>query len=50
MNFIEQLFGTSPDAGSGSLEFALVLIPFAVTAVYRVRRALFARSNLARSS
>jgi hypothetical protein len=26
MNFIEQLFGISPDAGSGSFEFVLLLV------------------------
>jgi hypothetical protein len=27
MHFIEELFGVSPDRGSGSLEFLLLLIP-----------------------
>jgi hypothetical protein len=44
MHFIEQLFGASPDAGSGSLEFALVLIPFALIALKRIRRGLDAKS------
>jgi hypothetical protein len=30
MDFIERIFGISPDGGSGSLEFLLLLIPIAV--------------------
>ncbi len=30
MDFIEQLFGISPDGGSGSLEFLLFAIPVAL--------------------
>ena len=29
MDFIEQLFGISPDGGSGSLELVLFLVPIA---------------------
>ena len=29
MNFIERIFGISPDGGSGALEFLLFLIPMA---------------------
>jgi hypothetical protein len=28
MDFIEQLFGISPDAGSGVLEYCLIGVPF----------------------
>ncbi len=28
MDFIEKIFGIAPDGGSGSLELALVLVPF----------------------
>ena len=28
MDFIEQLFGISPDAGSGVLEYCLIAVPF----------------------
>jgi hypothetical protein len=30
MNFIEQLFGISPDGGSGSFEFLLFVVPIAL--------------------
>jgi hypothetical protein len=38
MDFIEQLFGISPDGGSGSLELALFLIPIAGAAWLAYRR------------
>jgi hypothetical protein len=28
MDFIERIFGVSPDGGSGSLEAAILLVPF----------------------
>jgi hypothetical protein len=34
MNFIESIFGISPDSGSGLLEWILLLISFAVIAVH----------------
>jgi hypothetical protein len=34
MDFIEQLFGFSPDGGSGSFELLLILAPFLVAAVW----------------
>jgi hypothetical protein len=38
MNFIEQVFGISPDGGSGVLEFMLVLVPvLTVGVIYTVR-------------
>jgi hypothetical protein len=38
MDFIEQIFGISPDGGSGSLEFLLLLIPIiGFYLVYRLR-------------
>lgn len=33
MNFIESLFGFSPDGGNGTFELLLALIPLAVLAV-----------------
>jgi hypothetical protein len=37
MDFIERIFGVSPDGGSGSLEFALLAIPLAgLYLLYRV--------------
>jgi hypothetical protein len=29
MDFVERIFGVSPDGGSGSLEFLLLVIPIA---------------------
>jgi cbb3-type cytochrome oxidase subunit 3 len=38
MHFIEQIFGFSPDAGSGAFEFVLFLIPIAgIYWLYRKR-------------
>jgi hypothetical protein len=36
MDFIERIFGVSPDGGSGSLEFLLLLIP--IVAFYLIYR------------
>jgi hypothetical protein len=33
MNFIERIFGVAPDAGSGTLEVALLLVPVATGAL-----------------
>jgi hypothetical protein len=41
MDFIERLFGVSPDAGSGTTELAIALIPvliFGLIAFYRSPR------------
>jgi hypothetical protein len=41
MDFIERIFGISPDGGSGSLELMLFLIPIlglALLGMWRVRR------------
>lgn len=38
MDFIERLFGFSPDGGSGTLEFALFAIPIAGLAYLLIRR------------
>jgi hypothetical protein len=38
MDFIERLFGLSPDGGSGSLEFLLFAIPIAGIAYLIIRR------------
>jgi hypothetical protein len=39
MDFIEQIFGIAPDGGTGSLEFALLLLPIAI--LYLVYRRVF---------
>ena len=42
MDFIERLWGISPDGGSGALEFLLLLVPLAIGVsmrrVYRMTR------------
>lgn len=38
MDFIERLFGMSPDGGSGSLEFLLFAIPIAGIAYLIIKR------------
>jgi hypothetical protein len=39
MDFIERLFGISPDGGTGALELILLLIPVAViAAIVAIRR------------
>jgi hypothetical protein len=37
MDFIEQLFGVSPDGGSGTLEFLLFVIPVVCLILYWAR-------------
>jgi hypothetical protein len=37
MNFIEQLFGLSPDAGTGLTEMVFLLVPLALIVVLRLR-------------
>jgi len=38
MDFIERLFGVSPDAGSGTLEMVLLLLPIlGLYVLYRMR-------------
>jgi hypothetical protein len=37
MHFIEQLFGSAPDNGDGSLEFLLLMVPF-VVALWKMKR------------
>ena len=32
MDFIEKIFGVSPDGGTGALEFALLLLPTLIIA------------------
>jgi hypothetical protein len=39
MDFIERIFGFSPDAGSGSVETLLLLIPIAGLAILALLRA-----------
>jgi hypothetical protein len=46
MDFIEKLFGVSPDGGDGVFEFLLFLIPLAI--VFALRFAL--RSGTGRAS
>ena len=36
MDFIERLFGISPDGGSGSLEAALIMFPIAIAGLVMV--------------
>jgi hypothetical protein len=38
MDFIERIFGISPDGGSGSLELLLLLIPLSGLALLRLWR------------
>jgi hypothetical protein len=38
MDFIEQIFGFSPDGGSGSFELALVVVPIAIVVLWRWAR------------
>jgi hypothetical protein len=38
MDFIEQIFGFSPDGGSGAFELLLFLIPIAALAFLYLRR------------
>ncbi len=38
MDFIERIFGVSPDGGSGAFEFLLFLVPVAgIYLLYRLR-------------
>jgi hypothetical protein len=37
MDFIERLFGISPDGGSGSFEFLLLSIPICIAALAGMR-------------
>ena len=45
VDFIERLFGLSPDGGSGSLEFLLFAIPLAGIAYFTIRRSSNRRRN-----
>ena len=47
MDFIERIFGISPDGGSGSLEMMLLLVPVVVATLVMVlrKRSNFRRSN-----
>jgi hypothetical protein len=38
MDFVETLFGIAPDSGSGTLEFALLVVPLLLAAIVRVAR------------
>ena len=38
MDFIERIFGVSPDGGDGTFELLLLLIPFLVAAILIYRR------------
>ncbi len=44
MDFIERLFGISPDAGSGMLELLLLLVP--ATALYWIGAAVHKRVTI----
>jgi len=39
MDFVERIFGVSPDGGSGGYEALLVLIPLGLAAMWAWRRA-----------
>jgi hypothetical protein len=43
MDFIEQIFGVSPDGGSGLLETLLFLVPLTILIVLRARHLRTAR-------
>jgi len=43
MDFIEKIFGISPDGGSGSLELLLFLVP--IVAIYLLYRARSRKSR-----
>jgi hypothetical protein len=45
MDFIEQLFGISPDGGSGALEFALFVIPVVAGLVWAMYRRRYDMGN-----
>jgi len=49
MDFIERIFGISPDGGSGSFEFLLLTIPIIVIA-YRIARRQRRRKQIARGA
>ena len=38
MDFIEKVFGISPDGGSGLLEFALLMVPVVIGAIAMLLR------------
>jgi|AmaraimetFIIA100_FD_contig_61_4445571_length_237_multi_2_in_0_out_0_1 hypothetical protein len=38
MDFIELIFGFSPDGGSGSFEMALVVVPIGIVVLWRWAR------------
>jgi hypothetical protein len=38
MDFIERIFGISPDAGSGLTELALMIVPVVCIATFAMRR------------
>jgi hypothetical protein len=40
MDFIEQIFGFSPDGGSGSFEIALIFMAIAVVVLWRWARSV----------
>ena len=48
MNFIEHLFGVSPDGGNGFLEFCLFAVPFTLVLAIVYGRNAFSRQRLGR--
>lgn len=44
MDFIERLFGISPDAGTGVTELTIVLVPLLAIGLFAVRRRFRRRS------
>jgi putative effector of murein hydrolase LrgA (UPF0299 family) len=45
MNFIEQFFGLSPDAGSGLTEMALLFVPIVIMVVVTLRQRIRLRAK-----
>lgn len=46
MDFIEQIFGVSPDGGSGTLEFLLFLIPLAGVCIFAAIKVMRKNSRI----
>jgi len=46
MDFIERIFGFSPDGGSGSLEALLIAVPLGLIALLMYRRRSSGRGHL----
>jgi hypothetical protein len=49
MDFIEQLFGVSPDGGDGTTELTYIAVAVAIGALFVVRRLLMRRAARSRA-